>query len=127
MTKTVAKLQAEQIAGSKVSVFSLLASVVKYLADPRVKKEVIGLLERLNLMISLIRDYFNGSYRRLPVNTLVWLVAALIYFVSPVDVIPDIIPVIGFLDDAGVIAMVFSNFNRDITAYKNWLEAGDTQ
>ncbi len=78
-------------------------------------------------MISLIRDYFNGSYRRLPVNTLVWLVAALIYFVSPVDVIPDIIPVIGFLDDAGVIAMVFSNFNRDITAYKNWLEAGDTQ
>jgi len=127
ITKTVAKVQAEQIAGSKVSVFSLLASVVKYLADPRVRKEVIGLLERLGLIMAMIRDYFAGHYRKLPANTLVALIGALIYFVSPVDTIPDIIPGLGYLDDAGVIAMVFMNFNNDIKAYKKWLEGTDTQ
>ncbi|HPD38719.1 YkvA family protein [uncultured Mesotoga sp.] len=127
MTPKDAKLQAEKIAGSKGSTLSLLASVMKYLADPRVRKEVVGLLERLGLMVAMIKDYFNGRYRRLPFNTLVALIAALIYFVSPVDAIPDVIPGIGFLDDAGVIAIVFMNFNKDITAYENWLEGNGAQ
>ena len=127
MTPKDAKLQAEKIAGSKGSTLSLLASVMKYLADPRVRKEVIGLLERLGLIMAMIRDYFAGHYRKLPANTLVALIGALIYFVSPVDTIPDIIPGLGYLDDAGVIAMVFMNFNNDIKAYKKWLEGTDTQ
>ena len=127
MTPKDAKLQAEKIAGSKGSTLSLLASVMKYLADPRVRKEVVGLLERLGLMVAMIKDYFNGRYRRLPFNTLVALIAALIYFVSPVDAIPDVIPGIGFLDDAGVIAIVFMNFNKDITADENWLEGNGAQ
>jgi len=127
VTPKDAKLQAEKIAGSKGSTLSLLASVMKYLADPRVRKEVVGLLERLGLMVAMIKDYFNGRYRRLPFNTLVALIAALIYFVSPVDAIPDVIPGIGFLDDAGVIAIVFMNFNKDITAYENWLEGNGAQ
>lgn len=40
------------------------------------------------------------------------IIGGLIYMVSPVDLIPDVIPVVGLLDDAGVIGLVFSQFLR---------------
>jgi len=36
------------------------------------------------------------------------ILGALGYFISPVDAIPDIVPVVGFSDDLGVIALAFS-------------------
>lgn len=44
------------------------------------------------VIVSLIRSYIKGEYRELPVGTMIALVGALIYFVSPIDIIPDYIP-----------------------------------
>ena len=40
-----------------------------------------------------------------------WCVAGLGYVVLPLDIIPDVIPVIGWLDDLGVVAMLLAKFN----------------
>ena len=49
-------------------------------------------------------------------------VFALLYFIAPLDAIPDITPVVGFLDDAGVIASAVYMYNTDIEPYREKAE-----
>lgn len=48
------------------------------------------------------------------------VIFALAYFISPVDVIPDAIPVAGFLDDALVVAYVVHRLSTEVAAYRQW-------
>ena len=48
------------------------------------------------------------------------VVVAVIYFVSPVDLVPDIIPVAGLVDDAGVIAFVVAQIKADLDNFLVW-------
>jgi len=48
------------------------------------------------------------------------LSAALAYFVSPVDVVPDVIPLSGFIDDAAVLGLVFGAVEVDLRRYCTW-------
>lgn len=45
------------------------------------------------------------------------VVAALVYFIMPFDAIPDIMPLIGYLDDFGVIAAVLAFLGKEIKPY----------
>lgn len=74
------------------------------------------------LLFGIIRDYINGSYRQVPVGTIVGALACVIYFVSPIDVIPDFLPVVGQLDDVGVIIWAVKSLHDDLQEYKKWLE-----
>src|ERR1700720_2834793 len=56
-------------------------------------------------MLRLIRAYSQGTYRDVPESTLVVIIAAIIYVLNPLDVIPDALPALGFLDDATVLAL----------------------
>jgi uncharacterized membrane protein YkvA (DUF1232 family) len=53
-------------------------------------------------------------------RSLVLLVGALVYFLMPIDAIPDFIPGIGFLDDAGVIAMALAAVKSEVDRFKAW-------
>ena len=48
------------------------------------------------------------------------VVTGLLYFLAPVDAIPDFIPVLGFLDDAAVIAYVLRAIEADVRAFEEW-------
>lgn len=78
----------------------------------------------LPVLLRLARAWARGDYRRIPWKSLVVLVAGLLYFLSPVDAIPDFIPVLGFLDDAAVIAYVLRSIQKDVRAFEEWEEAG---
>ena len=56
------------------------------------------------VMASLVRSYVKKEYRDIPIGSIIAIVSALIYFVSPLDIVPDSIPVIGYFDDAAVVA-----------------------
>jgi uncharacterized membrane protein YkvA (DUF1232 family) len=74
----------------------------------------------LQTMLRLIRAYSRGEYRAVTETTLVIITAAIIYFVSPLDVIPDAIPAIGFLDDATVLALAVTRTRQDLDDFMIW-------
>ena len=55
------------------------------------------------------------------------IVFAFIYLLSPLDVIPDVIPVLGFTDDVSVFGLVLAGFAKEIQDYKEWRTAADDE
>lgn len=72
------------------------------------------------LLFNLLRDYANGNYREVPFNVVAAVGGALLYVLSPLDLIPDFIPIIGYLDDAAVIAFCLNLIEKDLITYKVW-------
>ena len=107
-----------------------------YLGDPgRLRKlclDAVGKINRLPrgpfadtwpyllAMIRLIRAYHQHEYRDLPSEKLLIVVAAIIYFVSPFDVIPDWVPVLGHIDDAFVVRLALKSVGGDLDTFMAW-------
>lgn len=77
-------------------------------------------LKMIPILISMVRSYWKKDYTRVPRRTMLAIVSALIYFLSPIDVIPDWIPVLGQMDDALVIATCWKLVNKDVEDYRQW-------
>jgi len=73
--------------------------------------EKISFAKDIYALFSYMRDRFVPWYRK------VIVVGALIYFISPMDTIPDIAPLFGYLDDLGVIAAVLKFMGNELTPY----------
>ncbi len=76
--------------------------------------------------LRLIRAYANGSYRQVSTQSLLLIVAAVIYFVSPIDLIPDFILGLGLIDDATLLAWTIRACASDIAAFTEWEHGSDT-
>jgi uncharacterized membrane protein YkvA (DUF1232 family) len=82
-----------------------------------------GVRRDAQALARMARAVVAGRYRTLPKGSLIAIVAAMIYFLDPLDAIPDFIPVIGFLDDAAVLLWVANRVRRELDAFLAW-EAG---
>ncbi|VTS24727.1 membrane protein [Streptococcus porcinus] len=80
-------------------------------------------LKSVPILISMVRSYWKRDYRQVPRRTIVAIVSALIYFLSPIDFIPDWIPFLGQLDDALVVATCWNLVYKDIEDYRQWKKA----
>lgn len=72
----------------------------------------------INSSIMLLKDWSNKEYTAIPKKSILSIIAALIYFVIPTDLIPDFILGTGFLDDAAVLSFLFASIKGDIEDYK---------
>ncbi len=79
-------------------------------------------LANVPIMASLLKSYVKKEYRDLPIGSIIAILSALIYFVSPIDVIPDSIPVIGYFDDAAVVSVCWKFVESDVQEYIKWRE-----
>ena len=71
-------------------------------------------------ILELLRDRVKGTYTETPWRTIAALTGALIYVLSPIDIILDFIPGIGFLDDAVVIGLAIKLAQPDLEKYRAW-------
>lgn len=81
---------------------------------------VLGpLLNDFRDTFSMVSDSMAGNYS-LPFGSLAALVGALAYVISPIDLIPDIVPILGFTDDAAFFAFVIKCHLDEIDEYRKW-------
>lgn len=71
-------------------------------------------------MFRMVKAYATGAYRDVPWKTVTAATGAIVYFAAPIDAIPDIIPGLGYADDAIVIATVASACAVDIGRFLKW-------
>lgn len=74
----------------------------------------------LILLASLLRDWVTGRYRTVPWGTLLTITGALVYFLMPLDAIPDPIVALGLLDDIAVISRTLKLTRTDLDRYQQW-------
>lgn len=73
------------------------------------------------IMISLLRNYKNKEYTEIPLGSIIAIISALIYVLSPVDLIPDTLPGgVGYIDDVGIVGVCLKLVGSDIEEYQQW-------
>lgn len=77
-------------------------------------------LSDVPILIMLVRDYVSGEYDCVPIGSIVAVLSALLYVVCPIDLIPDVVPVAGILDDAAVVGVCLKLVSSDVDEYRNW-------
>ena len=75
------------------------------------------MINQIGLLFEMIVDFWEEEYREIPWFSIAMAVGALVYFLSPIDLIPDFIPIIGYVDDAAVILMAVKAIQSDLKAY----------
>lgn len=78
--------------------------------------------EKIQLFFSVFDDWIKGKYRVIPFRSIAMITVGIVYFVMPIDLIPDAILGLGFGDDAAVIAFVIKQISNDLEDYKVWKE-----
>ena len=130
-----ARLAANEITQS-VAFRRAASDAEAYVGDPkRLRKLIEDAVGKINViprgpfgetwpyllaMVRVVRDYQRAEYRDIAAAKLLIIIAAIIYFVSPFDVIPDWIPVLGHIDDAFVVSLALKSVRRDLDTFMAW-------
>lgn len=117
--------------------YTLMRRAGGFLADPtRLKKLLSQTIDKLKnvgdkkalasdvlasffLLTDMIRDFVHGHYD-IEIRKMLMILGAVLYFLTPADVIPDVVPVLGFLDDASLLAWLFYTLKDELNMYITW-------
>ncbi|RYD78630.1 MAG: DUF1232 domain-containing protein [Sphingobacteriales bacterium] len=84
------------------------------------KGDLEGVWAKMVLLFAVAKDYVNGDYTEIPKRSIVAILGGIIYFLSPIDIVPDFVPVLGFIDDIFVLNLVYKQVLKDLEKYKIW-------
>ena len=74
--------------------------------------------EDLMTLVELLKAYATGEYRDVPRKSLLLVAAGILYFVTPIDVIPDFLLGFGYLDDLTVLTYVIGIVRDEIERFR---------
>jgi len=115
-----ARKAAEQTLRDPEKVKSVIDTALHMASSASASSPFSEITERFQALIRLVRAYVNRQYRVVPWQTVILAVAALIYFVNPLDAIADFLPLVGFFDDAAVLTAVLASINHDLNEFLDW-------
>ena len=104
-------------AQSYIGKTSKILNLVGYLQPYLHKDGLKDAKEDIILLIDYITDVAKGNYTDYNVNRLLIVIAALLYVIDPIDMVPDFI-VGGFLDDVTVIGWAITKVAQELEDYK---------
>jgi uncharacterized membrane protein YkvA (DUF1232 family) len=76
--------------------------------------------EKLQLFFELVKSYSKGEYKDVSTSTIVTVLGAILYFVSPLDFVPDFIVGLGIFDDAAVIGYTLKKLSGELEDFQQW-------
>lgn len=119
--------KAAGIATNKEKISELVTSVTDKMSDmDENKKNVNEFFGKVKTFLRMLRAYIRGEYRQIPFKSLLMIIGALLYFMMPIDLIPDFIPAMGLADDISILFLVFNSINEDVEAFLDFELSGNS-
>ncbi len=116
-----AKTRASNILGDKQKLNEVLNASKARLSEVNLENTKLSKLgHNLRIFLRMIQAFAKGEYTEAPWKSKVAIVAGIIYFLMPIDLIPDFIPFTGFIDDFTVIMLISNAFQQDIEQFEIW-------
>lgn len=116
-----AKTRASSILGDKEKLEEVLNASKTRLGEINIDNSKLSKLgHNLRIFLRMIQAYAKGHYREAPWKSMVGIVAGIVYFLMPIDLVPDFIPFTGFIDDFTVIMLISNAFQQDIKQFEVW-------
>lgn len=72
------------------------------------------------LMFGMLQDYRKGIYSSVPWFTIASIAFALLYVLNPLDLMPDFIPGLGYVDDFAILTVTLRFIETDLHKYLDW-------
>ena len=107
--------KSNSVLSNKNKVLLVLATLRKYMKAGGLKK----VRKDLVLLTDYVSDIIHGHYHNYNKSSIILALAGLIYVVSPLDVIPDFLP-LGFLDDITIITWAITKIAGELSKYSQW-------
>ena len=117
----IALAQASRLLGKKSRILVLLAKLGSKMNKVNwspVERQLLK--DKFFTFGRLAKAYATGKYRAVPWRTMLIVLAAVIYFINPLDLIPDLIPVIGFTDDFAILLWVYNSIREEVDKFLEW-------
>lgn len=74
----------------------------------------------LTALFRLLKAWVDGSYRDVPRQTIALIVGGLLYFLSPIDLVPDFLAGFGLLDDAVILGWIIKTVRDEVEKFTDW-------
>jgi uncharacterized membrane protein YkvA (DUF1232 family) len=110
---------AKEIVRNPKQALHLLDEVEEKLKGDYFKSTFKGIFKDLKLLFGLLRAFFLGQYKDISKENLALIILGLLYFLNPLDFIPDLL-VGGFLDDVFIMGWVIRNVREELEKYEEW-------
>lgn len=110
--------KAEKILGDSPAVTKLADDAFAKLGE--LSERFYELQDTVLALVRMVRAWVAREYTQVSPEAIVAAIAALIYFVSPIDIIPDFIPFIGHLDDMLIVGYLVKVLNKELERFLTW-------
>lgn len=111
--------QVDLIIQQEQKVVELIQKVGQKLAKLAENPKVKILTEPVRIFIRMIKAHFSGQHK-IAFGTLGLIVLAMVYFLSPVDLIPDFLGFFGFADDLSIVLAVYAKVKDEVENFLDW-------
>lgn len=111
--------KANNMLGEDGKLQQLISQVKDRLEAVANNPKVQSALEPILIFKRMIQAHRTGQFK-VSKKTLGLIVLGLVYFVTPIDIIPDFLPLIGFTDDLSVLVAIFSAVKHEVEDFLNW-------
>lgn len=104
-----------------------LPSILRLLQQALRKTQTMGASSALNtlrlrivLLGRMVKSYAVGDYKDMSMRSVLVILATLVYFVLPIDLVPDFLPLVGFTDDIALVVFIFQRLQEEIDRFEQW-------
>jgi uncharacterized membrane protein YkvA (DUF1232 family) len=123
----IALAQAARVAGKPGRMLQLAGQLGHRLYHMDRREISAGVFrEKLNIIGRFTVSYARGQYRTVPLKTLLTILAAMLYFLNPLDLVPDAILGVGLMDDLAVLTWVYQAAREELDKFVAWEASSST-
>lgn len=81
----------------------------------------------LKTVFSLVGDYLHGNYKKVSKTSLLLIIGSLLYLLNPMDIVPDFLLGVGFLDDLAVFTYMIKKIRQELDKYRTWKDGSKSE